>query len=322
MLLSAPKFYTRLYYFVKPLVPRKIRWFLRRRLARTIRPQISSIWPIDESAASPPDGWPGWPEGKRFAVVLTHDVESQVGLNQVRPLAELEMELGFRSSFNFIPEGDYQDPKELRAWLVERGFEVGVHDLSHDGRLYHSRESFRSKAVKINQYLAEWGAVGFRSGFMLRELEWIHDLNLLYDASTFDTDPFEPQPEGAHSIFPFMVHSGAKNYVELPYTLPQDSTLFILLEEKGPAIWLEKLAWLAGKGGLVLLNSHPDYVDVAGKGISDHQYPLAHYRALLERIREDHADQYWHVLPRELATWYKQTHFVPSVSSAAFRPQA
>ena len=50
--------------------------------------------------------------------------------------------------------------------------------------------------MRINGYAREWGASGFRSGFMLRNLDWLHDLDVQYDASTFDTDPFEPQPDG------------------------------------------------------------------------------------------------------------------------------
>src|SRR6266480_1087576 len=72
-------------------------------------------------------------------------------------------------------------------------------------RLFASRRKFKQSAARINDYLREWKAAGFRSGFMLRELDWLHDLDVQYDASTFDTDPFEPQPEGHHTIFPFWV---------------------------------------------------------------------------------------------------------------------
>ncbi len=171
------------------------------------------VWPILPGSELPPEGWPGWPDGKKFAFVLTHDVESQQGLDRVKQLAELEMELGFRSSFNFTPEGPYSVPGELRSWLTDRGFEVGVHDLHHDGHLFSSREGFRRKAERINAYLKEWNAVGFRSGYMLRNLDWIHDLNITYDACTFDTDPFEPQPDGVSTIFPFWVPAPAS---ELP----------------------------------------------------------------------------------------------------------
>jgi len=66
----------------------------------------------------PPGNWSGWPEGKKFAFVLTHDVESKIGLDKCRPLMELERELGFRSSFNFVPEGNYRVSVELREELT------------------------------------------------------------------------------------------------------------------------------------------------------------------------------------------------------------
>src|SRR5207249_3157660 len=226
------------YYLLKPAIPWPVRMALRRFLARGLRRRFRTSWPIDEASARRPEGWPGWPDGKEFAFVLTHDIEGTTGLDRCHRLAEIETSLGFRSSFNFVPEGEYATPEELRAFLTERGFEVGVHDLHHDGRLYRSRAAFKKNSQKINRYLASWGAVGFRSGFMLHNLGWLQDLNVLYDASTFDTDPFEPQPDGVNTIFPFWVSRHDRSgYVELPYTLPQDSTLFLLLQEPSIAIW-------------------------------------------------------------------------------------
>src|SRR4030095_2827819 len=192
-----------------------------------LRRQIGEVWPVMPGSERLPENWPGWPEGKKFALVLTHDVESKTGLSRCRSLMQLELELGFRSSFNFVPEGDYQVPAELREELTARGFEVGIHDLKHDGRLFTSRPNFKRRAARINHYAREWEASGFRSGFMLRNLDWLHDLNVQYDASTFDTDPFEPQPEGGHTIFPYWVprpDCNSEGYVELPYTLTQAST--------------------------------------------------------------------------------------------------
>src|SRR6202012_375746 len=98
-----------------------------------------------------------------------HDVEGLAGLDKCRQLMELERKWGFRSSFNFIPEGEYQVSPELRAELTQSGFEVGVHDLRHDGKLYWRRDEFAENARSINQYLKTWGASGFRSGFMLHD---------------------------------------------------------------------------------------------------------------------------------------------------------
>ncbi|HEX2748115.1 MAG TPA: hypothetical protein VHM91_08965, partial [Verrucomicrobiales bacterium] len=282
----------RIYYWIKPAIPRGVRLAVRRWIGGRLRPRVGEIWPVLPGSERAPAHWPGWPDGKKFAVVLTHDVEGPAGLQKCRKLMELEKELGFVSSFNFIPEGGYQVPPALRDELTQNGFEVGVHDLKHDGRLYNSHSGFTKKSVEINRYLADWRAVGFRSGFMLNKLEWLHLLNIEYDASTFDTDPFEPQPEGRHTIFPFWIPSPGegsespsnKGSVELPYTLPQDSALFLLLRESTPRIWLEKLDWLAQNGGMVLVNVHPDYLQF-DEPSSSHTYPVAHYRQFLETIR-------------------------------------
>ncbi|HEX4644654.1 MAG TPA: hypothetical protein VH598_03525, partial [Verrucomicrobiae bacterium] len=191
----------RFYYRLKPYIPWRLRMALRGVVARRKRKAFQDIWPINEAAGKPPAGWPGWPEGKKFAFVLTHDVEGADGVAKCQQLMQLEQELGFRSSFNFIPEGDYRVTPELRQELGRNGFEVGVHDLRHDGKLYWTRQDFSENARRINRYLKEWGASGFRSGFMLHNLDWLHELNVQYDASTFDTDPFEPQPDAAHTIF-------------------------------------------------------------------------------------------------------------------------
>ena len=240
-------------------------------MAGRLRKQIGDVWPVIPGSERLPENWPGWPDGKKFAFVLTHDVESKAGLNRCRSLMQLELDLGFRSSFNFVPEGSYRVPAELREELTASGFEVGIHDLKHDGRLFTSRRNFRRRAARINRYGREWNASGFRSGFMLRNVDWLHDLDVQYDASTFDTDPFEPQPEGAHTIFPYWVShpdgdSSSEGYVELPYTLPQDSTLFLVLRETTPEIWMRKLDWIAEHGGMALVMSTPITCLSAGRG--------------------------------------------------------
>jgi len=253
-------------------------------------------------------GWPGWPGGKKFALVLTHDVESSNGVAKCRALMQLEKTLGFRSSFNFIPEGEYRVAPELRAELVRDGFEVGVHDLRHDGKLYWPRSDFSANARSINNYLADWGARGFRSGFMLHDRDCLHELEIEYDASTFDTDPFEPQPEGVSTIFPFWVaRPQGGGYVELPYTLPQDSTLFVVLKEKTLDIWKKKLDWIARRGGMVLVNVHPDYVGFGGGKLKASEFPATLYEEFLKHVKEKYGDSFWPALPHEVAAWYRET---------------
>jgi predicted glycosyltransferase len=345
----------RLYYSIKPLVPLPIRFGIRRWFAVRKRRQVDAAWPIMPGSERPPEGWPGWPEGKQFALVLTHDVEGPSGLDKVTRLMRVESQLGFRSSFNLIPEGPYRVPPEFREQIESNGFEVGVHDLYHDGKLFLTRNEFNRRAVQINHYLKDWGAAGFRSGFMLHNLDWVHELNLQYDASTFDTDPFEPQPQGRNTIFPFWVprqgesrkqkaesrnpqeaspsafslqpsafshfalrtprpadsqpstinYQPSIGYAELPYTLPQDSTLFLLLEERHPDIWFQKLDWIARHGGMVLLDSHPDYMSFGGSTKVGREYPVSMYTQFLEYLRSRYAGAYWPALPREVARFVR-----------------
>ena len=320
--------FLRAYFSFRHLVPRPARLFLRRQSARRKRERLKHLWPIDPTAGQEPEQWAGWPEGKRFAFLLTHDVEGEKGLRRVKALAELEMELGFRSAFFFVPEGSYEVPMDLVIWLKENGFEVGVHDLHHDGKLFESEESFRASARRINHYIHKWGASGYRSGFMLRNLDWLHHLDVEYDASTFDTDPFEPQPDGAGTIFPFWIANEADvevlqpqgqdndeakfrtrraGYVELPYSIPQDSTVFLLFKEPSADIWRRKLDWVAKRGGMALLNVHPDYINLNGGASGATEFPAQHYRDLLGRLRDVYRDQYWAPLPKELAAWFKRS---------------
>lgn len=295
------RFLNHLYYSMRPVIPRPLQVGLRRVAARKRRGRCTGVWPIDERAGRVPRDWPGWPEGRQFALVLTHDVDTQRGHRRCGDLLELERRLGLRSAFNFVPRR-YRVSTHLRETLRRHGFEVGVHGLYHDGKLYASRKIFKQRARLINSYLEQWGAAGFRSPAMHHKLEWLLDLNIVYDASTFDTDPFEPQPDGAKTIFPFIVtDTGSRRcFVELPYTLPQDFTLFILLQESTIDLWKRKLDWIAARGGMALLNTHPDYMCFSGRPGFD-EYAMEVYLEFLNYAKKRYKGSFWNALPREVA---------------------
>lgn len=295
------------YYIVKPLIPRWIQISFRRTVAAHKRKSSRGVWPINPIAFKKPEGWSGWPDQKRFALALNHDVDTIRGLYRTSPLMEIEIQLGFRSSFNFVPE-DYPTPSTVRKRLVNAGFEVAVHGLRHDGKLFKSPAGFYQRAIRINHYLKDWGAVGFTSPSMLRNLALMAELDIEHGCSSFDTDPFEPQSGGVETIFPFYATSagGTRSYVELPYTLPQDHGLFIILKEKDNRIWKEKLEWVAANGGMVLLNSHPDYMKFGAGRCSLEEYPVSYYTDFLEHVKTKYEGQYWHVLPRDMARFWRR----------------
>lgn len=296
----------RVYYHIKPLMSRRLQIQIRSMVAWRKRKSLQSVWPIDPRAGQAPPEFRGWPEGRRFSVVLTHDVDTARGVARCEQLMELERELGFRSSFNFVAT-DYHLPPELRRKLTDNGFEVGVHGLVHSRKLYESKTTFNEHAKRINSYLKQWGAVGFRSPCVYHNFEWLHGLDISYDASSFDTDPFEPQSDGLGTIFPvYQARVPGREYVELPYTLPQDFAMFILFREKNIGIWKEKLRWIADHGGMALLITHPDYMSFEGKPGFDEYHPDL-YRDLLKHIKNEYQGEYCHLLPQEMAAFWCNT---------------
>lgn len=306
----------RLYYLLKPLIPRPL--VLRsRRLQREHTQRAFPLgWPIEdryrrflwdvigelmllEGRTELPFIF-FWPSGARYALVLTHDVETIGGQRFIPEVANLEEGLGFRSSFNFVAER-YPVDDGLIEDLVARGFEVGVHGRKHDGRELRSRRAFEANVLHINRHLRRLGAVGFRSPLTHRHPEWMQSLDVEYDASFFDSDPFEPMPGGTMSIWPFTIG----HFLELPYTLAQDSTLIDVLGERQPRLWLEKIAYVRKVCGMALLNSHPDYLrEPRHRGV---------YLAFLEEMRED--GSCWNALPRDVARWWRRRGAAESVTS-------
>lgn len=296
----------RLYYNLKPIIPRPLIQVMRQLYQPLAKNSFSLNWPIEERYAlflwevgrqiltltgQPSlEFTPFWPAANRFAFVLTHDIETKHGQSFVRRVADLEESLGFRSSFNFVPER-YLIDQSLVAELKERGFEVGIHGLKHDGKLFNSRDEFERRAKLINNYLRSFDAVGFRSPLTHRHPEWMQVLDVEYDLSFFDTDPYESIPGGTMSLWPFFLG----HFVELPYTLVQDYTLTSVLGETTPKIWLEKIEFIEKYHGMALINSHPDYLakittwDV--------------YSEFLASMKARNG--YWHALPRETAKWWR-----------------
>jgi hypothetical protein len=234
-------------------------------------------------------------------------VDHQKGQDRVLELTKLEMRCGFRSAFNFVPER-YTNHEEIKKYLRTNGFEINAHGLVHDGNLFKNKKIFEQRAIKINRYLREWESTGFTSPSMHHNLSWLHELNITHSISTFDTDPFEPQPDAVRTIFPFWIPDNHNNagYVELPCTMPQDHLLFVILQEKTIDIWKRKLDWLAEKGGMVLLNTHSDYMNFGDHRLNDEEYPVRYYLEFLEFVKEKYADQYWRALPGDVTRFWRE----------------
>jgi hypothetical protein len=294
------------YYLVRPALPRRLQLRLRRAFTRVQARSSFPNWPAEESlhalyawlfglltelAGRPVPFIDPWPGGKSWALVLTHDVETDFGCHNLDLLRAPERQLGYRSSWNFVPLR-YRVADDTISALQAEGCEVGVHGLLHDGRDLGSRRLLAKRLPGIREYANRWHAAGFRSPATQRRWEWMPRLGFDYDSSYSDTDPYEPQPGGCCSYLPYF----NENTVELPITLPQDHTLFSILQHPDAEVWIQKAEFLRERGAMVLLLTHPDYA---------HDPRVAEgYRSLLDRFRLD--DSVWHALPREVAAWWRQ----------------
>ncbi len=88
-----------IYYRIKPLIPKILQIYLRRKWVAKKLAACKGCWPIEEMAGACPGGWTGWPEGRRFALVLTHDVETSSGIEKCVDLAKLETKEPFFKSY-------------------------------------------------------------------------------------------------------------------------------------------------------------------------------------------------------------------------------
>jgi peptidoglycan/xylan/chitin deacetylase (PgdA/CDA1 family) len=231
-----------------------------------------------------------WPNAKRCSIALTHDVESNAGFGRMQRMADLEERYGFRSSWN-LPLAQYPIDWKAVERLRARGFEFGAHGLAHDGRMFRSRHDFEVCKMLVERLAGEHDLHGFRGPSTLRNAEWIGTMSFEYDSTFSDTDPYEPQPGGTCSMFPFFL----SEMVELPYTLPQDHTMIHLVRRNPVSTWVTKAHWIRSLGGMILPLTHPDY--------SGDDENLPAYQELLKVLADFDA---WRALPREVAQWWRE----------------
>ena len=77
------------------------------------------------------------------------------------------------------------------------------------------------------------------------------------------------------------------------------------MKEKDVGIWKKKLGWIVEHGGMALLNVHPDYMNFGEKKSSLDEYPAKHYGNFLQYVKREYDGQYWHVLAKDMASFWQ-----------------
>ncbi len=300
----------RLYYQFRPLLGVGVRKHLQKvRLSGWDKIPFPR-WPVDRSVetlmesamtlalksqgqASIPFIW-FWPDGAQACGMMTHDVEGQSGIDFCDALMDIDDAHRIKSAFQLIPEGREQQWRRTAARLRGRGFEVNLHDLNHDGRLFADKGSFLGQAKRINAYAREFGCEGFRSGAMYREQSWYGSFEFSYDMSVPNAAHLEPQRGGCCTVMPYFVG----NILELPLTTVQDYTLFHILNDYSTTLWKEQIRLIREKHGLISVIAHPDYL--VGQRERDVYIELLRH---LAELRDKQG--LWMAFPGEINHWWR-----------------
>lgn len=310
----------RVYYTLRPMLDESLRRTLQRLYFRDWTKLPFPRWPLDTSVEHilerllllsmkgrrldrVPFIW-FWPDGAHSAAVVTHDVETTVGLNFVSSLMDIDDSFGIKGAFQLVPEQRYSVPKALLVSIRERQCEINVHGLNHDGNLFRNRDEFLKQAERINHYMEEFGAAGFRAACMYRNVDWYDKLNISYDMSVPNVAHLEPQRGGCCTVFPYFIGKS----LELPLTAVEDYSLFNVLGDYSIELWKKQIALIMAKHGLMSFVVHPDYV------LSEK--PLGVYKELLgylSNLREQQG--VWVTRPGDVNRWWRERSEMRLVSA-------
>lgn len=243
----------KLFYILKPLLPRRVQLLLRQIRAKKIFEQMKPPYleGLDNSnRLTPPDGYD-------CVVLLTHDVETADGLKKIELIRDVEREFDVPSTWNFVLK-KYGSPEKYINMLRNEGCECGAHGLYHDGKLFKDYDTYRSRMEEIVSISEKLGLEGFRSPALHRNAEWMQDLPFKWDSSFPAWDPFQPQPGGCKHYVPYRLNNTT---MEFPVTLLQDFTLFCELKQSNADVWITQSDSLVRNQKLVNVIVHPDYMN-------------------------------------------------------------
>lgn len=299
------------YYAIRPAMPVSVRKHLQRYSLRGWTKKSFPHWPVDTGVetitellmslnfrAQPEKEMPFiwfWPDGAQACAVMTHDVETIAGRDFCDRLMDIDDSYGIKASFQVIPESRYAVGESYLRNIRERGFEVNVHDLNHDGRLFNDYEEFRLRAALVNKHGKAFGAGGFRAAVLYRNVDWFGLLDFEYDMSIPNVGHLDPQHGGCCTTFPYFIGS----ILEIPVTMTQDYSLFNILRNYSLSLWEKQMSLILEKHGVMSFNIHPDYI------LKENEQRV--YKNLLGHLSQLRGTAgVWIALPGELNKWWRQ----------------
>ena len=201
-----------------------------------------------------------WPKGRRFPLLVTHDVDTKEGMALAGQVLDDMVDLGLRPCFFLVGRGYAWDRGFLHA-VLQAGGEIGLHGDTHDNRIaFESAADAAKRLDSVRDLVEQHGIRGFRSPSLLAS-DALYDAvgpRFAWDSSVPDTDTHTllgPR-RGCGTVFPFR----RRGCLVLPLTMPADDRL-LLLGYRGldmVALLRRKWEYLRQQGGIVHFLTHPE----------------------------------------------------------------
>jgi hypothetical protein len=219
------------------------------------------------------------------SLLITHDIDTDKGLQRALKLKAVEENLGLRSTW-FLPSDEYPIRRDIARDLAD-GSRIGSQDVWHDGRLIHIQrfdelvERMRKSRLKL-EHLFEKEVTCFRSPLLQFSRRILHALFAAGYKSDFSAPCWEPMYPltmsgfGVEFVQPFEV----QGVTEFPLTLFQDHQVLKVLRmstNQAVRFWLRQAKLVQSLDGHIVLCIHPDY---------DFSRDLSEYRILLASLQE------------------------------------
>lgn len=219
------------------------------------------------------------------SLVISHDIESEKGLQRALSFKSVENDLGIKSTW-FLPSDQYPVSKSIARDLAD-GSTIGSHDVKHDGRLIYIRERekviqrLKESRLKL-EGIFEKKVEAFRSPLLQSGHKIVNALaeaGYRFDFSLPCWEPIHPLTMGGfgvESLQPFRIDG----VTEIPLTLFQDHQVFNVMgmsTHEAIRFWVDQAKLIRNFEGDMVLLVHPEY---------SFSRDLQGYRELLRSLME------------------------------------
>ena len=231
-----------------------------------------------------------WPENKKYAVCLTHELSGTSRRRWIEEVARIEEGRGITSSWFASGARSHGGLTDSLDSVRAHGHEVGLlGDRFGPILALCSDIAVRRRLDRSEQFIRRWEVRGFRSSSTISSaiLRTVLGEFELYDSSIPDIDPFSPADagRGCNCVHPYRING----IPEVPITLPKPERLIALGQspEEMMERWGEKIRWIKEMRGVAVFSSQHGMDLFGRRSKAAPSRWLSLYEGFLDKIQDD-----------------------------------